>query len=98
MKYIITEAAKADLAEAAEFYNSRRAGLGAEFALEAGLGLSKVLERPNSWPEIAPGFRKYRLDRFPYALVYRILSANQLEIVAIHDLRSRPGSWRQNLR
>ena len=87
MNYIITEAAKADLAEAAEFYNSRRAGL----------GLSKVLERPNSWPEIAEGFPKHRLDRFPYALVYRVLSPNQLEIVAVYDLRSRPGSWRQNL-
>ena len=97
MNYIITEAAKADLAEAAEFYNSRRAGLGAEFALEVGLGLSKVLERPSSWPEIAPGFHKYSLDRFPCALIYRILSPKHLEIVAVHDLRSRPDSWRQNL-
>lgn len=93
MMYRFTAAARSEPGEAAEYYESRRDGLGTEFAIEMGIGLARVLEAPDRWTEITPGFRKYRLDRFPYAIIYRILSSALFEVVSIFDQRRQPGSW-----
>lgn len=95
MNYRFGHEARVDLLVAAEFYDSKRPGLGSEFCVDFGLGLARVLEAPNRWPEIEIGFRSFRLNRFPYALIYRIINAQLLEIVAVFDLRRRPGSWRR---
>lgn len=43
---------------------------------------------------IDDAIHKYRLDRFPYAILYRVLSKELFEIIAVFDLRARPGSWK----
>jgi hypothetical protein len=53
------------------------------------------MESPDRWPEVEPGLRRFRLDRFPYALVYRVVPPKIVEIIAVFDLRSEPGSWRR---
>jgi len=95
MNYRFSPEAHVDLLAAAEFYESRRAGLGAEFSVDVGLALARVLEAPRRWPEIEAGIRRFRLDRFPYALIYRVTSAQTVDIIAVFDLRRRPGSWRR---
>ena len=94
MKYRFSPDARLDLLAAAQFYDSRREGLGAEFAVDVGFAIARVLDAPDTWPEIEPGFRRYRLDRFPYALIYRSGPSRPVEIVAVFDLRREPGSWR----
>jgi hypothetical protein len=63
--------------------------------VEVGIAISHVLDSPDTWPEIDPGFRKYRLNRFPCALIYRKLTPRLIEIVSMFDLRRRPGSWKR---
>ncbi|MGA2230799.1 MAG: type II toxin-antitoxin system RelE/ParE family toxin [Tepidisphaeraceae bacterium] len=94
MNYRFSPEARVDLLAAADFYETQQAGLGTEFAVDVGLGLARLLEAPRRWPEIELGIRRYRLDRFPYGLIYRIASARMVEIIAVFDLRRRPGSWR----
>ena len=94
MNYRFSSAARADLLAAADFYESQRAGLGTEFAVDFGLALGRVLEAPQRWPELETGIRRFRLDRFPYALIYRIIPVQIVEIVAVFDLRRQPGTWR----
>ena len=60
MNYRFSPDAWVDLIAASEFYETQRAGLGWEFAIEVGLALSRVLEAPNRWPEMEPGVRSYR--------------------------------------
>jgi plasmid stabilization system protein ParE len=96
MNYRFSPEARIDLLAAADFYETRRAGLGTEFGVDVGLALARVLEAPRRWPEIEPGIRRYRLDRFPYAMIYRTASTQTLDIIAIFDLRRRPGSWRRD--
>ncbi|MGD0769901.1 MAG: type II toxin-antitoxin system RelE/ParE family toxin [Tepidisphaeraceae bacterium] len=96
MNYRFSPEARIDLLAAADFYETRRAGLGAEFGVDVGLALARVLEAPRRWPEMEPGIRRFRLDRFPYAIIYRISSAQMVDIIAIFDLRRRPGSWRRD--
>src|SRR5690242_1404832 len=97
MNYRFSRAAEADLADAVAFYDAQRPGLGLRFAVEVGVALAAVVEAPTRWPETEPDFHRYRLDHFPYALIYRLLHRALLEVVAVHDLRSRPGSWRVNI-
>lgn len=94
MNYRFSPEARLDLLASAEFYESQRRGLGAEFAVDVGLALAHVLEAPRRWPEIEPGIRRFRLDRFPYALIYRILPPQMVEIIAVFDLRRQPDSWK----
>jgi hypothetical protein len=96
-KHRFTVNAQLDLEDAVNFYNRQRQGLGYEFAVEIGLALSKILDAPDSWLEILPGFRRYRLDRFPYGVIYRKLNPKLIETVAIFDLRAEPDSWQRNL-
>jgi plasmid stabilization system protein ParE len=96
MNYRFSPEARVDLLAAADFYETQRSGLGAEFCVAVGLALARVLDAPRRWPEMEPGIRSYRLDRFPYAIIYRIESAQMIGIVAVFDLRSRPGSWRRD--
>jgi len=98
MRYRISDTAKEELAGAVAYYEHQRAGLGFEFAVEVGLALGHVLDAPDSWPHIAAGFRRYKIDRFPYALIYRKAEAGLVEVVSIFDQRRRPESWRRNLK
>ena len=97
IKHRFTVNAQFDVQDAVEFYNNQSRGLGYQFAVEVGLALSKILGSPNSWLEFEPGFRRYRLNRFPYGVAYRVLNPRLVEIVAIFDLRAEPGAWRRNL-
>lgn len=94
MKYRFTTEAGDDLRAAAEFYESRRDGLGTEFVVEVGVGVARILDSPRRWPMVEGDVRKYRLDRFPYGLFYRTPDAGNVVIVAVFDLRRRPGSWK----
>ena len=59
-------------------YNGLSAGLGAEFAAEIRGSLGRITEYPEAWQLLGPRVRRYRLKRFPYGLVYRLL---QMEII-----------------
>ena len=65
------------------------------FIVEVGLELGQVLDAPRRWPEYEPGVRKFRLSRFPYAILYEPTGPHSVEVFAIFDLRRRPGSWRR---
>jgi hypothetical protein len=96
VKYRFSPDARLDLLAGAQYYDSRRDGLGAEFAVDVGLAIAKVLEAPERWAEIEKGVRKYSLDRFPFALIYRTPRAGFIDIVSVFDLRRKPGSWRKD--
>jgi plasmid stabilization system protein ParE len=95
MKYVFAPKAMDDARDAAAFYEAQRDGLGARFLIELGVGLAQLLESPISWPEYESGLRKYRLRNFPYGILYRMPTSELVLIVAIFDLRRRPGSWRR---
>ncbi len=85
--------AEQDLDEAVSFYDTRRKGLGTDFASEVAAGLELILERPKAWHPIGPRTRRFRLRRFPYNLIYHILPDSIL-ILAVAHQRRHPGYWR----
>ena len=86
--------AVAELEDAYQFYESRLAGLGGDFKSEARHALALVMEYPNAWHPVGDGLRQCRLRRFPYALIYG-LDGDRVIVVAVANLRKRPGYWRK---
>lgn len=84
--------AEAELQNAAAWYDERSPGLGLRFVTAVRRKLDEVLEAPQRWP-LAAGSRRVLMGRFPYALVYREVSDDLIEIVAVAHLKRRTGYW-----
>lgn len=86
--------AELELLEAAHFYELRATGLGGYFLDEVNKALESIRASPNRHPIINHdhGVRRYLIQRFPYALLYRI-DADAIIIQATMHLRRRPDYW-----
>jgi toxin ParE2 len=88
--------ASAELADAVAYYNEVLSGLGAEFAREVRDGLSRIKEYPKAWQLLGPRVRRYRLNRFPYGLVYAPLES-EVVVLAVSHLHRKPDYWVERL-
>ncbi len=95
MTAIILKEAEDDLERAFDWYEQRSPGLGGEMVDEFRHGLEHILEHPGAWQPLDETYRRYRLHRFPYGIVYRIdLAADQIVIVTVMHLAQKPDWWR----
>lgn len=95
MTATILDEAEADLEHAFDHYQQQRHGLGVELVEEFRHALDLMIKHPHAWQPLDETYRRCRLHRFPYGIVYRVDSgANQLVIVAIMHLSERPDTWR----
>ena len=91
-----SELASEELLEAVRWYESQRAGLGADF-YEAVLATLSLLESHDEAGVVVggdPRTRRLLVDRFPYQVVYRLREAD-IVIVAFAHLKRRPGYWKR---
>ena len=94
MTSVILSEAEADLEQAFDYYQSQRPGLGVEFIEEFRHGVANILEHPDAYQPLDATYRRCRLHRFPYGIVYRIdPDARQVIIVAVMHLSQKPGWW-----
>ena len=93
MRLRILPPAREEIREAFDFFEARSPGLGHRFSRELAEAIEKVTESPLTWPRLDDETRKCSLRRFKYGVLYQ-LDANEIVVVAIMDLRRRPGYWR----
>jgi plasmid stabilization system protein ParE len=93
VELIVRPLAEADVRDAAFWYESKREGLGAEFALELDALYERIAENPRQFPEIIEGARRALLHRFPYA-VYFMIDEDAPVIVAVLHQHRGPEAWR----
>jgi plasmid stabilization system protein ParE len=87
--------AAADLAHAFSWYETQREGLGEEFRAAVQASVKIIEELPDAFPIAQTDVRRALVHRFPYAVYYRRLGTNEIEILAcLHDRRS-PRVWRR---
>jgi hypothetical protein len=86
-----------ELLAAVQYYEAQKAGLGGAFLDEVDAAIATIKDAPARWPAIEDEFRRYRLDRFPYMLVYET-KHDALVILAVAHLHQRPGYWRERLK
>lgn len=92
----LTSAAEHELWEAADYYESREEGLGAEFVLKVEEAVKRIVLHPLAWTAMSPRTRRCRTKRFPYGVFYQI-RPDEIMILSIMDMRRDPKGWEQHL-
>lgn len=86
---IVQPEAEADLAEAFDWYERRRPGMGHDFLAEVDRVLQFVAENPLRTPQIWREARRALPRRFPYAVLY-VLRGNDIYVIAVLHQRRDP--------
>lgn len=61
------------------------------------LAVAHIGANPAGYPPHLHGTRIYRLNRFPYLVVYLELTPDRVLVVAVAHAKRRPGYWRRRL-
>lgn len=94
MRFFFHPAARNELHEAIQFYESRAVGLGSELLDEVETTISRIADMPTAWPMLSEGVRRCQTRRFPYGILYRQVR-DRIEIVAVMHLRRHPDTWKR---
>lgn len=96
MTYDFHPDARLEYREAAAYYESRRAGLGAAFTIEVEATIERILQEPERFRTVEQDVRTCRTRTYPYAILYTIEEGSLLVIAVMH-LRRKPGYWHDRL-
>jgi plasmid stabilization system protein ParE len=94
--FIISPEAEADIAEARDWYDEQRPGLGAEFVWAVDVALVRIQQNPLQY-QIARGrYRRATLNRFPYTLLYNVTD-EVIRVVACAHGKRHPTVWQERM-
>jgi toxin ParE1/3/4 len=85
--------AQAEIASAFEWYEERSYGLGGEFLRAVAAAEERLARSADQYPAARGRFRRILLRRFPYALHFEILDAQQVSVLACLHARQSPRRW-----
>lgn len=94
MRLVVREAAEADIAEAARWYEQRSPGLGSEFLRAVDVALAEIVRMPERYPIVRGRARRALVRRFPYA-VYFVAGPELTSVFACLHARRDPRHWRE---
>lgn len=97
MNYRFLTPTLTEIREAAEFYDNRVSGLGADFLDELDTAIERILSFPEAWGPLGETYRRCHLRRFPYLVIYSIQNRDEILIISVFHQSREPRSWRQNL-
>ncbi|MBI4027278.1 MAG: type II toxin-antitoxin system RelE/ParE family toxin [Verrucomicrobia bacterium] len=89
---VLDPAAKAELREAASYYERCRDDLGGEFLDAIELAFAQIRRHPTLWRLVKGRFRRYLVHRFPYAVIYAV-EGDTLFVAAIMHNKRKPDYW-----
>jgi len=89
--------AERELIEAAKFYETRAAALGADFVLQVERTLAGIVKNPKAGSILTRAIRRRLIPRFPFALLYQS-EAQQLTVIALMHLRRRPSYSKRRIK
>ena len=90
---IFTLAARAELMDAQDWYESEASGLGRRFRAEVDAVVRRMSATPYQFPVIHKSVRRALLRRFPYALMFVIESDETLTVIACFHGSRDPVHW-----
>ena len=89
----IRRAAREEFDEAFDWYESRRAGLGVEFAVQVKAVFDRISKMPELHPCVLNDVRKASVLQFPYSVYYRVREKRVFVLAVFHDKRN-PKIWK----
>jgi plasmid stabilization system protein ParE len=95
-RLIFHPAAGAELTEAADWYEARGKGLGADLLRAVDARLAAIQRRPGLYPTVYKTARRVLLRRFPYSLIY-VVSDDTIRIIACAHGRRDPRRWQMRV-
>lgn len=84
--------AATELAEAWDWYEARREGLGGEFATCVEATIAQAARTPEANPRVHGEIRRALVRRFPYGVFY-LVEGQALLVLAVAHARRKPGYW-----
>ena len=81
-----------ELNEAAQYYDLEDPGLGSSFLEEVDRCVQSIEDHPEAGTILRGSVRRRLLQRFPYALLYKI-KPDGIRILAVMNLKRRPTYW-----
>ena len=78
------------------FYDERNRGLGERFLKAVEATEARICQQPLWGQSYEAGTRKWRVKRFPFALIYKEF-ADHIEVFAVAHFSRKPGYWSQRL-
>ena len=85
--------ARKEFFEAAEYYEEQVVGLGDDFIDEVEKVLDVIEQQSASGTKITNTERRFLVSRFPYGVIYSV-EADQIVILAVMNLKRKPGYWK----
>lgn len=96
MKVRLFAEAKAEISEAADFYEQQRNGLGRAFIEATHVATTQIQTMPKIGACIYKDARRVLLKRFPYAVIYTIQD-NEVIILSVMHHHRHPDYWKSRL-
>jgi toxin ParE1/3/4 len=84
--------AEAEVAEAFAHFEREESGLGIAFVHALDVAIKRIVDGPERWQVVRGGFRRVLTRKFKYGVVYRV-AGDEIEVVAVGDLRRKPFYW-----
>ena len=97
MNFRFLTPALVEIREAAEFYENRVSGLGADFLDELEAAIERILSFPEAWGNLGDQYRRCHLRRFPYSVIYSIRNDEEILVGSEFHQSREPRPWRENL-
>jgi plasmid stabilization system protein ParE len=94
LRIVFRPEAETELAEAAEWYEARAAGLGTEFLRALDAAIASIERQPKGYAIVFKNVRRALLRRFPYNVIYSASDDEILIVACIHGRRD-PKRWQE---
>jgi plasmid stabilization system protein ParE len=87
------ELAVKEFIEARDFYDSLAFGLGEKFVLDLEYAVNRLSENPLMFPIKFVNYRAALLRKFPYSIIFKAVSREEIIILAIAHQKRKPNYW-----
>ena len=94
---VVTPEVEVDIAEAYQWYETRRRGLGEEFLSSIEACVKSTCREPGIYPIVHGCCRRALIRRFPYVVFFEH-EEGTITIYAVFHTSRDPAKWRQRLR
>lgn len=96
-KVIVSEPAKSDLRNAAQYYNSQQRGLGTKFLRAIKDSILIIRNHPEAFQIRFNDIRIGIPNKFPYLIFYNVnYDNNEIRIIAILHSAQNPEKWKDH--
>ena len=91
---VLRDKAQAEFDDSFDWYDARRAGLGAEFVAEVQRAFDRIAANPLLHQVVLADVRKAVVRRFPFAVYYRP-HADRIEVLSVFHTSRDPRDWQR---